>query len=445
MTTTAPAAAPGSMFDIPGIQGQTQFFNQNEDTVTLNVPVNPVLQRPVTGIADFRRTDVLFDWRLVFDFTGQVFTAGTGQVLTVSDYAPYNVVGPVQLQIQNQYSSVNVESGIDLYILSLIRPYARTAAQRGVLNNSNPAGAPVGFAPNNDPGLGYLYGGTPEHNELMSPGAPTAGGQWSLTRPGFQLYLDLPGGVWLDEYYALSIDGNYLGAAPDVFVSPQYMAGTQRLIKPSVTMNPLLGPTTDVAPVQTSSSTAGGDTPSTAAMDATLSIRRRGVYGSSSTLVLPPSQPWQYSFTTQRFGLSGVSQAILNVPDQSGQVLSTYLRLYDPSFNPGPGVTGLALPLGPAFGMTPNAITMAYGSGLTWFQGTIDDWFDQWLQQRGFLLPRGTIAFDFAVDEQDRLTNKRALNTYTTAGIQYRLNFDSPMSPTTYAVMGVESLVYVTG
>ena len=223
------------------------------------------------------------------------------------------------------------------------------------------------------------------------------------------------------------------------------MAGTQRLIRPSITMNPLLGPTTDVAMVQTSSAGAPGDTPSTAAMDATLSLRRRGVYGASSTLVLPPSQPWQYSVTTQRFGLSGVSQAILNVPDQSGQVLSTWLRLYDPSFNPGPGVTGLALPLGPAFGVQPNSITMAYGSGLTWFQGTIDDWFDQWLQQRGFLLPRGTIAFDFAIDEQDRLTNKRALNTYTTAGIQYRLNFDTPMSPTTYGVMGVESLVYVTG
>ena len=428
--TTQAAPAPGDYFDIPGVQGQTQFFDQFEDTQGLSVTVSSSSQAPVLGIADFRRTDVIFNWQLHYTFTNQVFTAGTGQTLTTSAYAPYNILGPVQLQIQNQYASVNVESGIDLYVLNLIRPYRRSASRHGVLNGANAEGAPVGNA-----GVGYLNVSTPQAS-LVAPA------QWTRASTAFDLLLDLPAGIWLDEYYALSIDGNYLGALPDVFVSPQYMAGTQRLIKPALTMNPLLGVTTDVAPVQTTSNTPTSDTASTASITATLSIRRRGVYGSSNVNVLPPVQPWQYSVVTQRFSINGLTKtSTLKLPDNSGQILSTWLRLFDPSAN---GGVGAPIQLS-AIGGTIESVQLLYGSGLTWFEGTAEEAQKLWLDQRGFLLPQGVLAFDFAVDEQDNLTNKRCPNTYTTAGIQWVLNFSATTSSTAYAVMGIESLVYVTG
>lgn len=431
--STAQASQPGQLFDIPGVPGQTQFFDQYEDTQSLSVTVNSGTQQPITGIADFRRTDVVLAWRLHFAFTSQSFTAGTGQTLTTSAYAPYNIIGAVKLQIQNQYNAINIESGIDWYIHELVFPYPRTQAGGGgsqpIINGANPAGDPVA-----NTGQGYLNASTPQAN-LVAPAA------WTRSSTSWDLLLWLPGGVWLDEYYAMTIDGNYLGAVPDLFVSPQYMAGTQRLIKPAITMNPLLGGTTDTSPVGTTALTPTSDSASTAAITTSFSIRRRGVYGSSNTQVLPPTQPWQYSFTTQRFNLSGVTvTSNLKVPDNTGQVLVAYLRMFDPSAANGGAPIQLS-----ALASTTTAVSFLYGSGLTWFQGSALEMRDRWLNQRGILLPQGVIAFDFMTDEQGNLTNKRCPNTYTTAGLQFVLNFTTATSSTAYAVMGLMSLVYVTG
>jgi len=431
VTATA-TPAPGQLFDIPGVPGQTQFFDQYEDTQSLAITVNSGSQQPVTGIADFRRTDVVLAWRLHFSWSAVAWTAGTGQTLSSSAYAPYNIIGPTKLAIQNQYNAINVESGIDLYIQELIFPYPRTqaggAGSNAVINGGNPAGDPIA-----NTGQGYLNASMPQAN-LVAPAA------WTNASTSFDLLLWLPGGIWLDEYYALTIDGNYLGAVPDLFVSPQYMAGTQRLIKPQITMNQGLG-NRDVAPVYTTALTPTSDSASTFSSTCTLSIRRRGVYGSSNTMVLPPTQPWQYSFTTQRFTIAGVTvTSNLKVPDNTGQVLCAYLRLFDPSAANGGAPIQLS-----ALAASTQAVQFLYGSGLTWFQGTAEEMQDRWLNQRGFLLPAGVIAFDFATDEQGNFTNKRCPNTYTTAGLQFVLNFTSSTSSTAYAVMGLMSLVYVTG
>ena len=422
MSTVMPAAT----FDIPGVPGQTTWFDQYEDTQDINVTTSASVQTPITGIVDFRRTDVVFNWKHHFKFTSPVFTAGTGQTLTNSPYAPYNIVGPVRLKIQNQYNSVEVESGIDWFIFNLIRPYRSTVAKRNILQGANPAGSPVGA-----PGQGYLNVATPQAN-LAAPA------QWA---PGtaFDLLLDVPGGTWFDEYYALDVDGNYLGALADVLVSPQYMAGTQRLIKTSILMNPLLGPTTDVAPVQTTTLTPTTDTASTASVTTSLSIRRTGVYGTTAAASLPAPQPWQYRWKTDRFSLSGKSQAIIQVPDDAGQVLCTYLRLYDPAANGGVG--------GPvqlsSFAANSLAVQFLYGSGQTWFQGTAEECQYLWLEQHGFLLPQGVLGIDFAIDEIGTFSNKRAMNTLNTAGIEWSVQFSAPLSSSAYAVLGVESLVYV--
>lgn len=417
---------PGSAFDIPGVPDQTTWFDQYEDTQTLSVTTSSSVQQPITGIADFRRTDVVLTWFHHFQFTSPSWTAGTGQTLTNSQYAPYNIIGPVKLKIQNQYNSVDIESGIDWYIFDLIRPYYRGAAITPHLQGANPEGDPVANA-----GQGYLNSATPQAN-LIVPNA------WSRT-VAFDLILAAPGGCWFDEYYALDVSGNYLGAMADVFVSPQFMAGTQRLIKTSITMNPLLGGTTDVAPVQTTTLTPTTDTASTASITTNLTIRRIGIYGTRSGPSLPAPQPWQYRRKTDRFTIAGKSQVIIQIPDDAGQVLCSYVRFYDPSAASG---NGAPIQLS-ALSTNPGSVVFQYGSGQTWFQGIAEEAQFKWLDQHGFLLPQGVIAMDFAIDENNHFSNKRAMNTLNTAGLEWIFTFTSPVSSTAYAVLGTESLVYV--
>src|ERR1035441_3810553 len=86
---------PGQGFDIPGVPGQTTWFDQTEDTNLLSFTPSASGQQPILGIADFRRTDVVFNWVHHFSFSAVSWTAGTGQTLTNSAYAPYNIIGPI--------------------------------------------------------------------------------------------------------------------------------------------------------------------------------------------------------------------------------------------------------------------------------------------------------------------------------------------------------------
>lgn len=426
MSQQTQTAAPGSAFDIPGVQDQTTWFDQYEDTQGISVTTSSSVQTPITNIANFRRTDVVLEWFHHFQFTSPSWTAGVGQTLTNSAYAPYNIIGPVKLRIQNQYSSIDLESGVDWFIFELIRPYFRSAAMTAHLQGANPDGSPVANF-----GQGYLNAATPQAN-LIVPNA------WSRTQ-AFDLILGVPGGIWFDEYYALDVSGNYLGAMADVFVSPQFMAGTQRLIQTAITMNPLLGATSDISPVATTSLTPTSDTASSASITASLTIRRIGVYGTRSGPSMPAPQPWQYRRKTDRFSISGKSQVIIQVPDDAGQVLCSYLRFFDPS-----AASGIGGPIQlSAISTNPASVVFQYGSGQTWFQGTAEEAQYRWLDQHGFLLPQGVIGMDFAIDENAHFSNKRAMNTLNTAGIEWIITFTSPVSSTAYAVLGTESLVYV--
>ena len=71
---------PGQGFDIPGVPGQTTWFDQIEDTNLLSFTPSAVAQQPILGIADFRRTDVVFNWVHHFSFSAVSWTAGTGWI-----------------------------------------------------------------------------------------------------------------------------------------------------------------------------------------------------------------------------------------------------------------------------------------------------------------------------------------------------------------------------
>jgi hypothetical protein len=433
-TAQQQAPLPGQYFDTPGIAGgSTQWTEQDDASTDVVTAQSASAQVPIQGIQQYRQTDVVTDWTMCLAFTSQSYAAGTGQTLTASAYAPMNAVGPVKQIIQNQYSSVDVESGIDLYIFNLMRPYRSASGFSGgtPLNlYANPAGDPVGGT-----ATGFLTTGLAQANQINSA-------IWSTSVTAYNLLLRLPAAQWFDKYYDLAVTGEPLTMPHPALVSPQYMAGTTRVITPQIFLNQGLGAGTDTAPVATTTLTPTSDTASTFSGTATLRLRRRAAYAGNPA-ILPPVYAWQYRWKTQRFSIAGVSQANLIVPLDTGQLLSLYVRMFDPS-----AASGIGAPININ---TLTRVNLQYGAGLYYFDaqtigGTTAAELLQklWLDQHGNLLPQGVVAYDLAIDERGNMTNARCLNTLSTAGILAHLEFTSALSSTAYAVLGTESLVYVT-
>lgn len=423
---------PGQFFDVPGIPGgSTQWTHQDETTNNLATTLSSSSQVPIQGIQQYRQTDVVTDW-FAFLYVAATYTAGTGQTLTGSDYAPWNTVGPVRQTIQNQYASVDVESGIDLYIFNMIRPYRYGNRLFSLNGYANIAGSRIGDA---SAGLGYLKATNAQANQINTA-------LWTTATTAVTLILRLPAAQWFDKYFDLAVTGEPIGPPHPALVSPQYMAGTTRVITPSIYLNPMLGATTDLAPVYTTALTPTSNSASTASGTATLRLRRRAAYAGNPA-VQPPVYAWQYRWKTQRFSASGLSRLDIVLPLDTGQLLSAYVRLFDPSAASG---VGAAININ-----TISRLSLQYGSGLYWFDAqTIGSmtaaalWQALWYDLHGNDLPPGVIAFDLALDERMELSNARALNTLTTAGILIHLEFTGTLSSTAYAVLGTESLVYVT-
>ena len=428
-TATQHAPLPGQYFDVPGYPGgSSQFTEQDDTTADAVVTLSQSNTVPVTNINSFRQTDVVCDW-LVGVNVAQTYTAGTGQTLTASAYAPLQLFGNVKNVVQNQYASLDVESGIDWYIFSLIRPYRLGAAGGRSIIGSNPAGSPLGGS-----AQGYLTAALAQSNNINSA-------QWTSGEASYSLMLRIPAGQYFDAYFDLAVTGEAVSAPHPAMVSPQYMAGTTRVITPSINLNPMFASTTDNGNVNTTTLTSTGDTASTASGTATFRTRRRAVYAGDPA-TLPAVYAWQYRQKTQRFSLAGVSKQDINVPNDAGQVLALYVRLFDPAANGGIGA--------PININTVSRFSLLYGAGLQrvdWqTSGGINAaalMQERWLAQHGVMLPAGVFAVDLAVDERGRVTNSRALNTLTTSGIIVHLEFTGTQSASAYAVLGLESLVYV--
>jgi hypothetical protein len=422
--TQQPTAAPGSWFDVPGAPGGgTQWQETYETTNGLAVTLAGATQTTANGIVPFKQTDVVLDWFAKVSFT-QTYTGGTGQTMTNSAYAPMNVFGAVQLLIQNQYSSVKVENGIDWYIFNLIRP--DHGGFKGGLGRdnfgANPAGDPVGGT-----ATGYYTTALAQANQFAAT--------WANSSTAYELIFRLPASQWFDVYYDLAPTGQVTTAPHPAVVSPQYMAGTTRQITPSIVFNPGLGGVTDFAPVSTTTLTPTSDSATTYAGTATLVFTRQAIY-SGAVQVLPPVYAWQYAWQTTRFSLSGVSKVNLMIPLESGQVLSVYVRMFDPSASSSIGA--------PININTVTKMQLQYGSGLMRFDDTPDLCQRRWFKQHGNLLPQGCFGWDLAIDNRGQMTNKAALNLLTTAGCLVHIEWTAALSSTAYAVLGIESLVYVS-
>lgn len=414
--------AKGSLFDVPGGPGGgTQWTEQYETTQSLSVTLSQTAATVANGISPFKQTDVVLDWLANIKVT-QTYTQGTGQTLTNSAYAPFNSIGAVELKIQNQYSSLKVENGIDWYIFNLIRPRRNTAASDLSVLGGNPAGDPIGGT-----ATGYYTTNLAQANQFAAT--------WANSNATWQGIFRIPAGQWFDDYWDLSPDGNPLAPPHSAHVSPQYMASTTRQIIPNITFAAGFGTVLDTSPVSTTTNTPTSTTASTFSGSASLTFKREAVFAGDPR-VLPPPYAWQYAWQTTRFSIAGVSKATLQIPNDAGQVLALYVRLFDPSANSGAGAP-----------ININSITkiqLQYGSALPRFDDTADTIQERWLKQHGWMLPQGCCGWDLGRDQHGRVTNKRALNLLTTAGCLVYMEFSGALSSTAYLVMGYESLVFVS-
>lgn len=399
MATTM-QVAPGSLFGVPGYTRPIETIENNDGIVTT---LSTTSLAPMVGLQPFMQTDVIKGWFMRNTITNTV-TPGTSTI-TTSPYFPDNFMGAIQLNFQNQFAAIDVESGIDLALFNRMRPQRLTDYK-------------------ND-----LYA-QPQVSAYSAAANAVSANNYASTSTSILRAYWLPAGLQFDEYWNLADTGQVVAAPIPMFVSPQFMAGTARIVQPRITFNPGSASTVDNAPFNIGAGTG------TFAGSVTSNFKRVGWYqptmqnGADS----PPITNWQYTLKTQRQSLSGVSKYSVKAP-LNGQILSLYVRLFDPAAN---GGLGAPIPLTNVL-----ECDVVYGSNLYRYQDRPAETQARFEEQHGVILPAGVLAWDLALDNRGRITNANALNTLNTSGVQVNLTFTGAQSASAYAVIGVEALTYV--
>lgn len=400
----------GALFGLPGVTIYSEQKENNSPTVT-----TPQAGAQTTALfaSNFKQTDVVYAWRMLVNLTMGAAPTGTG--LALSPHFPYNIIGPMALNIQNQFDTTSVFTGYDMALFQMLRPQKQNAVPMNFNDQMNA----VAFDAYNDPG-----------NFVTSNAYTTA----STT---ITFDLDLLPGIQFDLYYDLEENGMLLSSKAQgirTFVSPQMMAGTNRIIQPRVQFDQLSG-----------LSTAGNDTatyPYTVTSGAatfttpliTLNFRRKLTYQPQSTKDAPLLWNWQYSRQVVRNTIGAVGQITIPLP-LVGQILGFWIRFQDP----GQAQATQNIPLS----TNVTELDVQIGSGLFKYQDTPEDMQIRFWRQHGVRPPTGVAVWDMATLDDGRISNKDAINTLTTSGCQIVVTFSVTPSSSAYYVLGVEALRYV--
>lgn len=411
----------GALYGLPGF---TERFEQYENLNGVVTAGGLTAQTPFAPSGSFQKTDIVFWWELETLWTqSQTYSAG---VLANSPEGPYNLFQGLKLKLQGQYTPIEVESGFDAAFMQMYRPMRG----RGQRNNQALMDTNVPLT------TGYANALIPQANLAGATLAASYTSPMSIANYPFQL--ELPAGIFLDEYWDLALDGSLLPNAAGVvspsaaFVSPQYMGGGERVIVPQFNFAAGNAANYDQGPI--AATTAA--TTSVSSMSTLINARRVGVFASENPAELPPVFNWQYRRASKRVPLGAVGKADLPITEY-GQVLSCYVRIFDPSLgtNSVGGYYNIA-------NMT--KCQVLYGSNLPRFDDDIPTMQNRWIEQHGFLPPQGTIAWDLAATGfNDNLSNARALNTLTNANTHIHIEMSAP-GASAYAVVGTELLVPVS-
>lgn len=410
---------PGALYGVPGL---TNPVEQPDSTQTLVTAGNGGSTQPINGIVPLEQTDVVLGWDLFITYSfASAPSAGSQQTVAASPYAPYNMLNTVKLSLQNQYNPIDVLSGRDLGIFQSYRPRFYNTDNR----NANLASPVLGAA---------NASATWAQAALLTPAAA-----WSATytTTGSTFVVHLPASIEFDYYYPLDIQGNVVGNPGRAIVSPQYMGGTTRIVSPQITLAQGLGGG-DLSPFTTTTSANSGATASTmsSGYSTSLTILRNAIYSANSPQVLPPVQPWQYALHTWQYPIGAATNLTVPLPNDTGQILSVWVLLWDPS---AAGGAGAALAMSSI-----NSCKLRYGSGLTRFDHTPAQMQARWIQQHQALPPAGFVGWDMALNPDGRLMNNGGcLNTLTTNNVNINIVLGTAMSSTGYLVVGTEALQYV--
>lgn len=424
MTTPQQAAQTVPVGALYGLPGFTERFEQYENLNGVVTAGQQSAQTPFAPAASFQKTDIVFFWELeTYWSQSMTFSVGT---IAYSPQAPYNLLQGPKLKLQGQYSPVECDSGFHMAFWQMMRP-SRGRGQRNVqdLMNTNPV-----------PTTGFANPAIPQANLAGAVLPSSVVSPYALTNYPFTL--EIPAGLFLDEYWDLAIDGSLLPNAAGVvapsaaFVSPQYMGGGERVVVPQFNFAAVQAPTFDQGPIApTAALTSTVNTQST-----TINARRTGVFASENPAELPPVFNWQYRRATKRYPIGAVSKVDIPITEY-GQVLSTYVNIFDPTLgtNNVGGYYNIA-------NMT--KCQLLYGSNLPRFDDDVATMQNRFIEQHGFLPPQGTVVYDLAATGfNDNLSNARALNTLTNSNTHFHLEMTAP-GASAYAEVGVELLVPVS-
>lgn len=424
MTTPQQAAQQVPVGALYGLPGFTERFEQYENLNNVVTAGQSAAQTPFAPAASFQKTDIVFFWELeTYWTTALTFSVGT---IAYSPEAPYNLVQVPKLRLQGQYSPVECDSGFHMALWQMMRP-SRGRGQRNVQDL---------MAVNPVPTSGFANPAIPQANLTgqVLPAAVTS--PYTLTNYPFTL--EIPAGLFLDEYWDLAIDGSLLPNAAGVvapsaaFVSPQYMGGGERVVVPQFNFAAVVAPTFDQGPIAATAAL----TSTVLTQSTTINARRTGVFASENPAELPPVFNWQYRRASKRFPIGAASKVDIPITEY-GQVLSTFVTIFDPTLgsNNVGGYYNIA-------NMT--KCQLLYGSNLPRFDDDIPTMQNRFVQQHGFLPPQGTVIYDLAATGfNDNLSNARALNTLTNANTHFHLEMTAP-GASAYAEIGVELLVPVS-
>jgi hypothetical protein len=438
-TNTVQSVPVGALYGLPGF---TERFEQYENLQNVVTTVSAAGSSAIGSItpfnppASFQKTDVVFWWELeCFTTEAMAFTGGG---VTFSPEALYNKIQGLRLKLQGQYTPIEVESGFDAAFMQMYRPM-RGRGQRNTQDLMASNAITAAQYPNSTMPQALLAG---------SPaGAGTIGGQGNaatgvITTPlaltNYPFILELPAGIFIDEYWDLALDGALLPNAAGIvtptaaFVSPQYMGGGERVVVPQFNVAPLAGANYDQFPAGITSAL----TITAASVTDTLNLnaRRVGVFASENPAELPPVFNWQYRRASKRVPIGAVTKFDIPITEY-GQVLSTYMRIFDPTAAQGSYYNVANI----------TKSQLLYGSNLPRFDDDIPAMQNRFIQQHGFLPPQGTIVFDLAATGfNDNISNARALNTLTNANTHFHVEMSVAPGASAYAVIGVELLVPVS-
>lgn len=399
-----PNIPQGGLFNLPGITyWSSQVENNDQTTATLSSST----QVPFNFSSNLANTDVLYHELIDVSIAAtQAVNAGT--VFAASAYNPYNYVGPMTLSMQNQFNTFDVPSGFDAKLFEFIRPEYYTEASDYMDTN-------------------VILGPSTSQQTILSSFQGTSPPTFANHTILFTLHI--PMGIWLDRYFDLDPDGQLRNLAPvRAFVTPQLMSGSNRVVVPRITMNPMLAANNDTGPwvVNAAGPTASGT--------CTLGFQRKIIYQPKAQTDTPILWGWQYSRETKQYSLSSRSTADIVLPT-TGQLLSLYYRIFDPAAANGGAPVTLS---------TWKNVWLQYGSGLYKFQDTPLRAQRRFMRQHGGMTPPdGILIHDMVIDEQGYSSNQNALNTLDTSSCKIHFDFNSTLSSSAYVWIGVEALRYV--